>query len=80
MRLVALKATFQIGLFVDLLVGTEGLIFPFAVAEVVGVLRALAGAFFHHGVGDKVALHEAALGILRWIAGGIELRLVLDQG
>jgi hypothetical protein len=79
-RLVAFEAAFQVRLVVDFLVRAERLIFPFSVTQLVGIFRAPAGALFHHRIGDKVAFDETALGILRRLACGVELRLVLHQG
>jgi hypothetical protein len=79
-RLVALEAALQVRLFVDLLVGTEHLVFPLAVADVVAVFGAPALALFHHRVGDEVALLETAVRILDGVALCVDDRLVLDQG
>ena len=78
--LVALEARLVVGLVVELAVRSEGRVLPLAVADVVSVLGAPAGAFLHHRVGDQVALHEASLGVLERSALGVHLGLVLDQG
>src|SRR5262245_10635661 len=76
-RLVAGEAVFQVGLVVDGFVGLEGLVLPFAVAHVLGILAAPAGALFHDRVADELALDKAAVGIPFGIAVGVEFGLVL---
>src|SRR6266508_3174016 len=56
-RLVAVEAGGEIGGGVGRLVRLEGLVFPFAVADVVRILGAPAGPLLHHGIGDEIALH-----------------------
>src|SRR6185436_3306948 len=63
-RLVAVEAGREIGRGVGALVRLEGLVLPFAVADVVRVLGAPARALFHHRIADEIALDEAAVGVL----------------
>src|SRR6185436_8314107 len=63
-RLVAVEAGGEIGRGVGALVLLEGLVLPFAVADVVRVLGAPARALFHHRIADEIALDEAAVGVL----------------
>src|SRR5262245_26730482 len=76
-RLVAGVAVRQIGVGVGRLVRPEGLILPLAVANIVGILGAPAGALLHYVVSDDVGLDEAAVRILHRIALRIELRSIL---
>src|SRR4029453_11341932 len=78
--LVTLEARLVVGLVVELAVRAEDRVLPLAVADVVGILGAPAGALFHDRVGDEIALHEAPLGVLDRVALGVDLRLVLHQG
>jgi hypothetical protein len=77
---VAVEASGKIGRGVRTLVRLEGLVLPFAVADVVRVLGAPARALFHHRVADEIAFDETAVGVFFGIALGIELGSVLDQG
>ena len=79
MRLVALETGGDIGFLVWLLVGGEHLVFPFAVAQIVLVLGAPAGALFHDGVGNQVALLELAIRPFDRSALVVDLGLVLHQ-
>src|SRR5713226_8428236 len=79
LRLVAVEAGREVGLVVDLLVRQEGLILPLAVADIVRILGAPAGALLHDRVGDQIALGKAAIGVLGRIAIGAELRGVLQD-
>src|SRR5262245_21493793 len=79
-RLVALEARLVVRLVVELLIRREGRVFPLAVADVVRILRAPARSLLHDGDAHEVALHEPTVGVLDRVAGGVYLRLVLDQG
>ena len=78
--LVAVEAGGEIGRRVGALVGLEGLVLPFAIADIVRIFRAPARALFHHRVGEEIALDEAAVGVLFGVALGVELGGILDHG
>src|SRR4051794_33882258 len=75
LRQVALEAGGELGAGVHRLGGRERLIFPLAVADVVGILPAPAATLLHHGVAVEIAFDEAAVRALLGIALRVELRL-----
>ena len=78
-RLVALEAGRELGVRVGRLGRREGLIFPFAVADVVGILGAPALALLHHRVAENVGLDEAAVRVLLGVSVRAELGAILHQ-
>src|SRR5262249_44880995 len=80
LRLVAAEAGLEVGLVVDGLVRGEDLVLPLAVAHVVRIFGAPAGALLHHRVGDELVFDEPAIGVLLGIAVGAELGRVLQHG
>src|ERR1700730_18417768 len=78
---MALEAGAELRGGIGRLVRLEYLVFPFAVAIVVGILAAPAGALLHHAVaGDGIGLDEVAIGVLLGIALRVELGGVVHHG
>src|SRR2546422_11086580 len=79
MRLVALEAGRKVDLGVRLLVRSEILVLPFAIADLRRILGAPAGALLHHREADQLPLDEAPASTLDGLALRIELRPILDH-
>src|SRR3989442_9868901 len=77
---VALEARLVVRLVVELLIGGEGRVLPLSVPDVVRILGAPAGPLLHDRDADRVAFDEPAVGVLDRVAGGVDLRLVLNEG